>query len=65
MKVSAFRVTPTGRGNLSIDGEQFPFDAFELHVHPGIMRFLSLEGRYINDTFNFDRMPKKTQQVSE
>jgi sphingosine kinase len=61
MKVSGFRITPTGRGNLSVDGEMYPFEPFELHVHPGILRFLSLHGRYIADDFDFDRGQTKIQ----
>lgn len=57
LKVSALRVKPTGRGNLAVDGEHYPFEAFELRVHSGILRFLSLEGRYVTDAFAFDRVP--------
>jgi sphingosine kinase len=62
MKVSALRITPTGRGNLSIDGEMYPFEALELRVHSGILRFLSLHGRYIADDFDYDRAQKKARQ---
>lgn len=63
LKVSAFRVKPSGPGNLAVDGEYYPFQAFELHVHPDILRFLSLEGRYVTDAFAFDRPSKSGVRV--
>ncbi|KAG8755282.1 sphinganine kinase lcb4 [Serendipita sp. 396] len=50
-KVTSYRFKPLGQGNLSIDGEVYPFEPFELQVHPGILRLLTLDGRYIADAF--------------
>lgn len=36
-------------GNLSVDGERFPYDEFLVEVHPGLGRFLSLWGGYRAD----------------
>lgn len=33
-------------GNLSIDGERFPFEAFYAEVHRGLGTVLSMKGRY-------------------
>jgi len=33
-------------GNLSVDGEQFPFEEFQVEVHPGLATFLSPHGHY-------------------
>jgi sphingosine kinase len=51
LKVSTLRVTPTGKGYLSVDGEAYPFEPFELQIHTGIIRFLSLDGYYNIDAF--------------
>lgn len=36
-------------GNLSIDGESYPFEGFEVEAHPGLARTLSLTGRFFVD----------------
>ncbi|PVF95594.1 hypothetical protein CPB86DRAFT_863699 [Serendipita vermifera] len=51
LKVRKFRVTPKGKGYLSVDGEGYPFESFEVQVHPGIIRFLSMDGRYHTESF--------------
>jgi sphingosine kinase len=49
-KAHAYRVTPATPGAkvcLSVDGEAYPFGAFQVEVHPGVARILSPEGRYM------------------
>ena len=46
-KAYAYRVEPASpTGFLSIDGESFPLEPYELEVHQGLGCFLSLYGRY-------------------
>lgn len=45
-KAQAYRVRTLGRGNLSLDGEEFPFKDFEVEVHQGMGAFLSPFGHY-------------------
>jgi len=47
VKASAYRVEPySAKGNLSVDGEAYPFEAFEVEVHKGLARLLSPCGYY-------------------
>ncbi|KAF5315834.1 hypothetical protein D9611_004729 [Ephemerocybe angulata] len=49
-KAQAYRVKPLStKGNLSIDGERFPFEEFQVEVHPRLGTFLSCYGRYVAD----------------
>ena len=57
-KAYAYRIEPQSpKGYLSVDGEAFPLEAFELEVHQGLGCFLSMYGYYQVD---FDA-PKKAQ----
>jgi sphingosine kinase len=50
VKAHAYRVKPLKpKGNLSIDGESFPFEEFQVEVHQGLGRFLSMYGQYAVD----------------
>ncbi|KAJ5668804.1 sphingosine kinase [Penicillium macrosclerotiorum] len=41
-KVSAYRLTPWKQdGDISVDGERYPFEAFQIEVHQGLGRVLS------------------------
>lgn len=41
-KVSAYRLTPWKEdGDISVDGERYPFEAFQVEVHQGLGRVLS------------------------
>ncbi|CAG7846122.1 Sphingoid long chain base kinase 4 {ECO:0000250/UniProtKB:Q12246} Short=LCB kinase 4 {ECO:0000250/UniProtKB:Q12246}; {ECO:0000250/UniProtKB:Q12246}; AltName: Full=Sphinganine kinase 4 {ECO:0000305} [Serendipita indica DSM 11827] len=53
-KVSGYRVKPTGKGNFTVDGEGYPFEPFELRVHAGQLRVLSLDGRLDISSFTPD-----------
>lgn len=60
IKASAYRVKPLSKkGNLSIDGEPFPFDPFQVEVLPGLATLLSSHGFY-NAPFN-ERISGKKQ----
>lgn len=49
MKVHAYRVKPLKmKGNLSVDGEAFPFEEYRVDVHKGLGTFLSLYGHYVS-----------------
>ena len=52
-RVKAYRVKMLATdGNLSIDGEPYPFESYEVEAHPGLARTLSLTGRFIvNNAF--------------
>ncbi len=55
-KAYAYRVEPLSPdGYLSIDGEEYPHDAFEVEVHQGLGTFLSMYGHYKNE---FHRPPE-------
>lgn len=57
MKATAYRVEPySADGCLSIDGEGYPFEPFEVEVLKGLARLLSPCGFY---NVEFD-LPKKT-----
>ena len=58
MKAYAYRVKPlTAKGNLSVDGERFPFEEFQIDVHKGLGTLLSLYGHYVS---SFEpRIPEK------
>ncbi|PKY05704.1 hypothetical protein P168DRAFT_250559 [Aspergillus campestris IBT 28561] len=44
-KATAYRLTPRdGDGCLSVDGERYPFEAFQVEVHQGLARVLSKSG---------------------
>ncbi|KAJ5217599.1 sphingosine kinase [Penicillium citrinum] len=44
-KVSAYRMSPWKQdGDISVDGERYPFEAFQVEVHRGIGRVLSKSG---------------------
>lgn len=46
-RCSAYRLTPLGpKGYISIDGESVPHEPFEVEVHQGLARCLSLGGRF-------------------
>jgi sphingosine kinase len=47
MKAEAYRVKTRGfQGNLSIDGEEFPYEEFQVEVHRGMAAILSPYGRF-------------------
>jgi len=46
IKARAYRVKPMGPGYLAIDGEEIPFEDFQVEVHQGMASFLSPVGRY-------------------
>jgi sphingosine kinase len=49
-KAHAYRVKPLEeKGIVSVDGEQFPFEEFQVEVHPGLATLLSPYGRYAAD----------------
>jgi len=49
-KAHAYRVKMlSDKGNLSIDGERFPFKEFQVEVHPKLGTFLSCHGRYATE----------------
>ncbi|KAI9509619.1 ATP-NAD kinase-like domain-containing protein [Russula earlei] len=49
-KASAYRLKPLLKdGNLSIDGERFPFEEYYAEVHRGLATVLSMRGRYSVD----------------
>lgn len=40
-------------GNLSLDGESYPYESYEVEAHPGLARTLSLTGRFfVDDAFH-------------
>ena len=45
-KVHAYRAKPLGPGYLSIDGEKFPFEEFQVEAHKGLATTLSMLGHY-------------------
>jgi len=53
-RVKAYRVKMLSKdGNLSIDGEPYPFESYEIEAHPGLARTLSLTGRlYVDSAFH-------------
>jgi len=62
-KASAYRVTPVPsssnskpKGCLSVDGEEFPFEEYEVTVHQKMGTVLSMFGMYKAD---FKTRPKK------
>jgi sphingosine kinase len=58
MKAHAYRVKPLkAKGNLSVDGESFPFEEYQVDVHKGLGTFLSLYGHYVS-SFK-PRIPKE------
>ncbi|KAH6918534.1 ATP-NAD kinase-like domain-containing protein [Coprinopsis sp. MPI-PUGE-AT-0042] len=49
-KAHAYRVKPlVPKGNLSIDGERYPFEEFQVEVHQGLGTLLSSVGRFAVD----------------
>lgn len=47
LKANAYRIKPLSKkGNLSIDGELYPFDPFQVEVLPGLATLLSSHGSY-------------------
>jgi sphingosine kinase len=61
VKASAYRIKPkTTKGCLSIDGEAFPFETFQVEVHPKLATLLSPHGYYAADFQRpKDKMTKK------
>jgi len=59
MKAHAYRIKPLKKkGYLSIDGELYPFEEYQVEVHPALGTFLSLYGHYVS---SFEpRAPQKT-----
>lgn len=50
LKATAYRLRPMQEdGNLSIDGERFPFKEYYAEVHRGLATVLSMNGRYSVD----------------
>jgi sphingosine kinase len=50
IKATAYRLRPMQEdGNLSIDGERFPFQEYYAEVHRGLATVLSMNGRYSVD----------------
>jgi len=46
-KVHAYRVIPLAqKGHLSIDGEAWPYQPFQVEVHPRLATTLSMHGRF-------------------
>ncbi|KZO95738.1 hypothetical protein CALVIDRAFT_499519 [Calocera viscosa TUFC12733] len=49
-KVHAYRAIPLAKqGNVAIDGERWPFLPFQVEVHPGLGRTLSMLGRWAGE----------------
>jgi len=48
-KVHAYRAKPLGSGYLSVDGEAFPFEEFQVEAHTGLAATLSMLGHYAVD----------------
>src|ERR1700728_1625390 len=49
-KADAYRVKPlSSKGCFSVDGEEYPFEEYQVEVHRGLGTFLSLYGRYAVD----------------
>jgi hypothetical protein len=49
-KADAYRVKPlSGKGCFAVDGEEYPFEEYQVEVHRGLGTFLSLYGRYAVD----------------
>lgn len=64
-KAHAYRVTPhASTGNLSVDGEAYPFGPFQVEVHQGLATFLSPFGRYAAD-FDLPKPETSNQQSRE
>ena len=52
-RVKAYRVKMLAKeGNLSIDGEPYPYENYEVEAHPGLARTLSPTGRFFVDDFH-------------
>ncbi|KIY43431.1 hypothetical protein FISHEDRAFT_53553 [Fistulina hepatica ATCC 64428] len=51
VKAHAYRVKPLNKakGFLSVDGESFPYEDFQVEVHKGLGTFLSTHGTYVAD----------------
>ncbi|EJD53008.1 hypothetical protein AURDEDRAFT_96953 [Auricularia subglabra TFB-10046 SS5] len=45
-KVHAYRAKPLGPGFLSVDGEAYPFEEFQVEAHMGLATTLSMLGHY-------------------
>ncbi|KAH7103880.1 ATP-NAD kinase-like domain-containing protein [Auriculariales sp. MPI-PUGE-AT-0066] len=48
-KVHAYRAKPLGPGFLSVDGEAYPFEEFQVEAHAGLATTLSMLGHYAVD----------------
>ncbi|KAH9946049.1 ATP-NAD kinase-like domain-containing protein [Epithele typhae] len=56
-KAKAYRIEPaSNKGHLSIDGEAYPLEPYEVEVHQGLGCFLSMYGSY---QINFEAPAKK------
>ncbi|THV01005.1 hypothetical protein K435DRAFT_750573 [Dendrothele bispora CBS 962.96] len=64
VKASAYRIQPKSKakGCLSIDGEAFPFEAFQLEVHPKLATLLSPKGYYAAEFSEPSGKKKGTQK---
>ncbi|TDL24771.1 hypothetical protein BD410DRAFT_785477 [Rickenella mellea] len=62
-KAHAYRVAPhSDKGLLTVDGESYPFEPYEVEVLPGLATFLSPTGRYASDfDFGKDRLPVQVE----
>ncbi|KAG5360225.1 Sphingoid long chain base kinase 5 [Yarrowia sp. B02] len=56
MKIEAFRITPIGPSDyVSIDGESFPIEPYQVEVLPRAGLYLAQEGTYIRSGFPFKK----------
>ncbi|KAF9564611.1 hypothetical protein CPC08DRAFT_734307 [Agrocybe pediades] len=60
VKAHAYRIKPLEtKGYLSIDGEPFPFEEYQVEVHQGLGTFMSPYGHY---AANFEPTPRKQKE---
>nr|CAG8554004.1 7763_t:CDS:10 [Entrophospora candida] len=51
-KIEAFRLTPKNKsGYISIDGESFKFEPFQVEVHPQLISVIGMEGKYFPKSY--------------
>jgi sphingosine kinase len=60
-KVRSYRIEPLpdSTGYFSLDGEAFPFETFQVDIHPKMMRTMSIHGRFMNE-FS-PELPKRSE----
>ncbi|TFK55042.1 hypothetical protein OE88DRAFT_1623656 [Heliocybe sulcata] len=59
-KAQAYRITPhSKKGCLSIDGEAYPFEEYQVEVHPKLGTLLSMHGRYATE-FKLLKPPRQS-----